>query len=52
VGLYMWIRVLFPMLSGKSSSNPQSRDLILQLIERYHWDSNEFHTFLFDACVI
>ncbi|KAL9343938.1 hypothetical protein Peur_064369 [Populus x canadensis] len=34
VGLYMWIRVLFPMLSGKSSSNPQSRDLILQLIER------------------
>ncbi|KAJ6861406.1 hypothetical protein NC651_037478 [Populus alba x Populus x berolinensis] len=34
VGLYMWIRVLFPILSGKSSSNPQSRDLILQLIER------------------
>ncbi|KAJ6926480.1 hypothetical protein NC651_010792 [Populus alba x Populus x berolinensis] len=34
VGLYTWIRVLFPMLSGKSSSNPQSRDLILQLAER------------------
>ncbi|KAG5227259.1 DUF2359 domain-containing protein [Salix suchowensis] len=34
VGLYMWIRVLFPMLSGKSSNNPQSRDLILQLVER------------------
>ncbi|KAF9664039.1 hypothetical protein SADUNF_Sadunf17G0114600 [Salix dunnii] len=34
VGLYMWIRVLFPMLSRKSSSNPQSRDLILQLVER------------------
>ncbi|KAL9392045.1 hypothetical protein Peur_015965 [Populus x canadensis] len=34
VGLYTWIRVLFPMLSGKSSSNPQSRDLILQLVER------------------
>lgn len=33
VGLYMWIRVLFPMLSGKSV-NPQSRDLILQLLER------------------
>lgn len=33
VGFYMWIRVLFPMLSGKSV-NPQSRDLILQLLER------------------
>ncbi|XWS36893.1 hypothetical protein CRYUN_Cryun20dG0124600 [Craigia yunnanensis] len=34
VGLYMWIHVLLPMLSGKSSCNPQSRDLILQLVER------------------
>lgn len=34
VGLYMWVRVLLPMLSGKSSCNPQARDLILQLVER------------------
>ncbi|KAK8507783.1 hypothetical protein V6N13_140526 [Hibiscus sabdariffa] len=34
VGLYMWVHVLLPMLSGKSSCNPQSRDLILQLVER------------------
>lgn len=33
VGLYMWVHVLLPMLSGKSSCNPQSRDLILQLVE-------------------
>ncbi|KAM7279281.1 hypothetical protein ACFE04_006415 [Oxalis oulophora] len=32
VGLHMWVRALFPMLAGKS--NPQSRDLILQLLER------------------
>lgn len=34
VGLYMWVRVLLPMLSAKSSCNPQARDLILQLVER------------------
>ncbi|OMO55484.1 hypothetical protein CCACVL1_27227 [Corchorus capsularis] len=34
VGLYMWVHVLLPMLSSKSSCNPQSRDLILQLVER------------------
>ncbi|XP_057970475.1 uncharacterized protein LOC131159515 [Malania oleifera] len=34
VGLYMWVRILLPILSSKSSSNPQSRDLILQLAER------------------
>ncbi|KAF2300534.1 hypothetical protein GH714_013969 [Hevea brasiliensis] len=34
VGLYMWTHVLLPILSGKSSSNPQYRDLILQLVER------------------
>ncbi|KAL9267207.1 Transmembrane protein 214-like protein [Drosera capensis] len=33
VGLYIWIQVLLPMLSGKSC-NPKSRDLILQLVER------------------
>lgn len=33
VGLYLWVQVLLPMLSGKSV-NPQSRDLILQLVER------------------
>lgn len=34
VGLYVWTRALLPMLGGKLSSNPQSRDLILQLVER------------------
>ncbi|KAK4783506.1 hypothetical protein SAY86_007880 [Trapa natans] len=33
VGLYMWVRVLLPLLGGKSC-NPQSRDLILQSVER------------------
>ncbi|GAB4828651.1 hypothetical protein Ancab_018316 [Ancistrocladus abbreviatus] len=33
VGLYMWVHVLLPMLTGKSC-NPLSRDLILQLVER------------------
>ncbi|GMH26293.1 hypothetical protein Nepgr_028136 [Nepenthes gracilis] len=33
VGLYVWVRVFLPMLSGKSC-NPQVRDLILQLVER------------------
>lgn len=34
VRLYMWVNILLPMLSGKQSYNPQSRDLILQLVER------------------
>ncbi|XP_027078430.1 uncharacterized protein [Coffea arabica] len=34
VGLFLWVHFLFPMLSGKSNSNPQSRDLILQVVER------------------
>ncbi|KAJ6738573.1 TRANSMEMBRANE PROTEIN 214 [Salix koriyanagi] len=50
VGLYTWIRVLFPMLSGKSSSNPQSRDLILQLVERI-LSSPKAHTILFSGAV-
>ncbi|KAI6691467.1 hypothetical protein NL676_028295 [Syzygium grande] len=33
VGLYMWVHLLLPLLCGKSC-NPQSRDLILQLVER------------------
>lgn len=35
VGLYMWAHVLLPMLNNKSNYNPQARDLILQLVERY-----------------
>ncbi|KAG5247335.1 transmembrane protein [Salix suchowensis] len=50
VGLYTWIRVLFPMLSGKSSSNPQSRDLILQLVERI-LSSPKARTILFSGAV-
>ncbi|KAK3218491.1 hypothetical protein Dsin_012461 [Dipteronia sinensis] len=34
VGLHMWVHVLLPMQSGKSSCNPQARDMILQLVER------------------
>ncbi|KAA8530665.1 hypothetical protein F0562_005401 [Nyssa sinensis] len=34
VGLFMWVHFLLPTLSSKSSGNPQSRDLILQLVER------------------
>ncbi|KAK9115774.1 hypothetical protein Sjap_014721 [Stephania japonica] len=33
VGMYLWVHFLLPMLDGKSC-NPQSRDLILQLLER------------------
>ncbi|XP_002527792.2 uncharacterized protein LOC8262524 [Ricinus communis] len=33
VGLYAWAHNLFPLVSGKSS-NPQSRDIILQLVEK------------------
>lgn len=34
VGLFMWVHLLSPILNSKSGGNPQSRDLILQLVER------------------
>ncbi|KAF8407618.1 hypothetical protein HHK36_006751 [Tetracentron sinense] len=34
VGMYSWVHNLLPIVSGKSSCNPQSRDLVLQLVER------------------
>ncbi|CAA3026094.1 Hypothetical predicted protein [Olea europaea subsp. europaea] len=34
VGLYLWAHHILPMLKGKLSSNPQSRDLVLQVVER------------------
>ncbi|KAK6134196.1 hypothetical protein DH2020_032052 [Rehmannia glutinosa] len=34
VGLYLWAHHILPILGGKSGSNPQSRDLVLQLVER------------------
>ncbi|XP_015880262.3 uncharacterized protein LOC107416292 [Ziziphus jujuba] len=34
VGLYMWVHLLLPLMGSRSSCNPQSRDLILQLVER------------------
>ncbi|KAL7110728.1 hypothetical protein ACP275_05G043900 [Erythranthe tilingii] len=34
VGLYLWAHHILPVLGGKSGSNPQSRDLVLQLVER------------------
>lgn len=34
VGLYAWAHNLLPIVGGKSNCNPQSRDLILQLVER------------------
>lgn len=45
MGLYMWTRVLLPVLSSKSSNNPQSRDLILQLVERL--DTIEINAYVF-----
>ncbi|PWA53566.1 hypothetical protein CTI12_AA443680 [Artemisia annua] len=34
VGLYCWSHLVLPIVGGKSGSNPQTRDLILQLVER------------------
>ncbi|KAG9146163.1 hypothetical protein Leryth_007877, partial [Lithospermum erythrorhizon] len=34
VGFYSWAHYSLPLLGGKLGSNPQSRDLILQLVER------------------
>ncbi|CAI9785458.1 unnamed protein product [Fraxinus pennsylvanica] len=34
VGLCLWAHHILPILGGKSGSNPQSRDLVLQLVER------------------
>ncbi|XP_071712967.1 uncharacterized protein [Rutidosis leptorrhynchoides] len=34
VGLFMWVHLLLPIVCSKSGCNPQSRDLILQLVER------------------
>ncbi|XP_057765934.1 uncharacterized protein LOC130986521 [Salvia miltiorrhiza] len=34
VGLYIWAHFILPIIGGKSGSNPQSRDLVLQLAER------------------
>ncbi|KAK9051072.1 hypothetical protein SSX86_027698 [Deinandra increscens subsp. villosa] len=34
VGLYLWSHLILPIVGTKSGSNPQNRDLILQLVER------------------
>ncbi|CAN4123331.1 unnamed protein product [Withania somnifera] len=34
VGLYLWAHHTLPLIGGKSGSNPQTRDLILQVVER------------------
>ncbi|KAM7267451.1 hypothetical protein ACFE04_009617 [Oxalis oulophora] len=34
MGLLLWVRLLLPMLTGNIGSHPQSRDLILQSVER------------------
>ncbi|KAL5994617.1 hypothetical protein ACLOJK_024670 [Asimina triloba] len=34
VGMQAWVQKLLPIVTGTASSNPQSRDLILQLLER------------------
>ncbi|KAJ9708462.1 hypothetical protein PVL29_000481 [Vitis rotundifolia] len=34
VGLYLWAHNILPIVNGKSTCNPQSRDLVLQLVER------------------
>lgn len=33
-GLYLWAHHVLPILKGKGGSNPLSRDLVLQLVER------------------
>ncbi|KAL0326880.1 UNVERIFIED_CONTAM: hypothetical protein Sangu_1766000 [Sesamum angustifolium] len=33
-GLYLWAHHVLPILGGKSGSNPQTRDLVLQIVER------------------
>ncbi|MCI16299.1 transmembrane protein 214-A, partial [Trifolium medium] len=35
VGLYAWSRNVLPIVVGKSG-NPQTRDLVLQLVEKYN----------------
>lgn len=39
MGLYVWAHYLLPMLHTKSGSNPQCRDLVLQLMERWWLDN-------------
>lgn len=34
IGLYLWGHHTLPLVGGKSGSNPQTRDLILQVVER------------------
>ncbi|KAM3346187.1 hypothetical protein ACQJBY_020627 [Aegilops geniculata] len=34
-GMFCWSHSLFPTVCAKSSGNPQSRDLVLQLLERF-----------------
>ncbi|KAF6163517.1 hypothetical protein GIB67_002522 [Kingdonia uniflora] len=34
IGMHLWVHVLVPIVTGKSC-NPQSRDMILQLVERF-----------------
>ncbi|GER48778.1 hypothetical protein STAS_25965 [Striga asiatica] len=34
LGLYLWAHLILPILGGKPGSNPQTRDLVLQLVER------------------
>ncbi|KAF5762274.1 putative transmembrane protein [Helianthus annuus] len=34
VGLYLWSHLILPIVGTKSGSNPQTRDLILQSVER------------------
>lgn len=35
-GMFCWAHSLFPTICGKSSVNPQSRDIVLQLLERFY----------------
>ncbi|KAL6539061.1 hypothetical protein OROMI_025387 [Orobanche minor] len=34
IRLYLWAHLVLPILGGKSGFNPQSRDMVLQLVER------------------
>ncbi|CAI9755986.1 unnamed protein product [Fraxinus pennsylvanica] len=50
IGLYLWSHHILPILGGKSGSNPQSRDLVLQLVERI-LSAPKAHTVLINGAV-
>ncbi|KAM7463422.1 hypothetical protein LguiA_031543 [Lonicera macranthoides] len=50
IGLYLWAHYILPILGGKSGSNPQARDLVLQSVERI-LSAPKAHTILVNGAV-